>query len=254
MDTSIDVTRMPEFGVTYDPNEEVAVPRLNMPIDRLDGFLTEQEARARRAGAKLHALIQQAEEAVGPRDHMETWIRVKAEFPDLHDAIGDAERKAVNVAESVRMNALAVIAETSASSMVLPDDEQERAATLMPLMRAEIDALPIPELRAKLRLAVSRNDVAAMYVFSSLLPARLAAGAKMNADGTASRELGDPDVLQDVRHMISHTRSMLADKSLAPLHKRARALQATAERVKQATELRRRTKELGAMYGGARRK
>jgi len=123
-------------------------------------------------------------------------------------------------------------------------NESTVAAQREPLIRQLVETSDLPSLRDELRAAIIGEDRPTLYVFATLIPARLAA-----APGPL--DAGKPEIEEargELRGMLAQVRQTLRDKSLDATRARAGEVIAKARTVSLAAATRQQQAEQAARF------
>lgn len=183
------------------------------------------EATYRYNTHRAHFLSDEAYEA-GLRDYL----------PPVIEARAVSQR----AAEGARRNAQLVLRQTEAARLVATPDEQMSAARQEPVIRRVVDGGSFDTIRDEFRAAIVADDRAAMLLFATMLPDRLAKPAPEEAQRP---ELGQ--ARGEITRMLSQARDVLRDRSFDPVRKLASQANARAGEVSSAA-FRRRSEEASA--------
>ena len=160
--------------------------------------------------------------AVGLRDHLPALVAV--------------EQSAARVASASERNVRTILAQAATTTRMTVDAETEaRAAAKVPIVARQIEVAPVTELRDQLRAAIVADDVATMYLFGSLLPARL-------AETPAGQATARPEVdaaRAELGRLIGRVKDQLRDASLDPVRAQADAVLSKAATARRAADRRR---------------
>ena len=148
--------------------------------------------------------------------------------------VTEAREASQRAAEAARRNARVVLHQTESARLVVTPDEQESAARQEPVIRRVVDGGNLPAIRDELRAAIIAEDRAAMLLFATMLPDRLAKPAPEEAQRP---ELGQ--VRGEIVRMLSQARDTLRDQSFDPVRKLASEANARAGEVSAAAHRRR---------------
>jgi len=174
---------------------------------------------------RAHFLSDEAYEA-GLRDHLAPVVEARA-----------ASQRA---AEAARRNAQLVLRQTGAARLVVTPDEQASAARQEPVIRRVVDGGRFDAIRDEFRAAIVSEDRAAMLLFATMLPDRLAKPAPEEAQRP---ELGQ--ARGEIARMLGQARDVLRDQSFDPVRTLASQANALAGEVT-AAAFRRRSEEASA--------
>lgn len=155
------------------------------------------------------------------RNRVVTMDTKSTEAPSDTDALSrlvKSESAALNAADDLRRHAMAILAATERAPVTLPSNFQESAAARFPLLKGQVDSLPMPELVARIRAAITSDDAAALSVYADLVPSRLD-----SMPDTASPR--DRDAAKDLATLVTSIRSRLheqfPDKDISALNAKA---------------------------------
>ena len=144
----------------------------------------------------------------------------------FRDDLVAKERVALKAAEDLDRYAQRIAVSVKATPPQLPESLRAKASELLPMLKAEVESLPLGTLRDRLRLALIQEDDAAAYVLATLLPPRLdtrTPEAALTADGRVRFDSADDPAKSELRSLIRQARDRFKDASLGTLAGKARA-------------------------------
>ncbi len=130
------------------------------------------------------------------------------------------ETAAIRAADDLDQYSRRIAVTVKATPPQLPEALRAKASELLPILRAEVDSLPLGTLRDRLRLALIQEDDAAAYLLATLLPPRLdtrTPEAALTADGRVRFDSADDPAKSELRSLIRQTRDRFKDASLGTL-------------------------------------
>lgn len=229
----------PQHGAFYDPaNDGDDDVTLNLSERDMRKLVNDGLERMQANQKALNLLFGHVRNTVGRLDLAETWEAVdkdKALSEQIDDAVRNA-KKHVNIA---RTNAVAVMRESSGSPMALSQDDKAAAAAIAPLIERSVDRGRLSDIRDELRAAIRADDIPTMYLYALMLPDRLNQPSRANADGTASRDMGDKRLIGELNGMLATVKDKLRDGSANELRDHASKLQAAVAAVESLANTRR---------------
>jgi len=135
---------------------------------------------------------------------------------DLFPPVAAARQQTLRVAEAGRRNALVTLHQTATARLVVTPDEQAAAARQEPVVRRVVDTQALTAVRDEMRGAIIAQDRAAMLLFATMVPDRL---AKADPGEAQHPELGQ--ARGDLGRMLSQVRDALRDTSFDPARRLA---------------------------------
>jgi hypothetical protein len=240
-----------ERGQPFIEGEDDVPPRLNMSEAGMTKYLNDAQASLNAANHALEAAYSQVASTFGRLDDAATWDAAEKGNPRLVERVRAAEQAALKASRITKTAAAAVASETAAAPLKLASRDESRAATLLPLVSKTVETAPLAEIRDAFRVAMANDDPANLYLFATLVPARLRRKPELRDDGTTERR-DDPRIVTELQTMVSAVRDKLKDDSLSALHKRAQGLKVGAGQVGFDAGTRRRALEM-AKTGDVRR-
>jgi hypothetical protein len=221
--------------------------RLNLSESGLRAFVQEQQVRVETAQRTLGFAHDRVRNEFGDLTHVETWEAVRKCNPVLYESVIAAEQMAEKLTRIVQMNVTAVERETSAAPIRLAARDEQRAATLLPLVERTVEKSTLFEIRDAFRLAIVNEDTANQYLFATLLPDRLRRAAQTRDDGNGVHVIrdGDASVRSELQAMVKTVRESMKDDSLTPIRTRAQGLKSGAGKIAHAAKVRRRAFDAG---------
>ncbi len=159
----------------------------------------------------------------------------EAAVRDHFPPVAAVRETSARAAEAALKNARRVLHQTEATRLVVTPDEQASAARQEPVIRRVVDTGTLPSIRDELRASIIADDRAALLVFASHLPDRL---AKVSDSDAGRPEVGE--VRSEITRMLSQIRDQLRDRSFDPVRTLATDVVGRAGDVSSAT-LRRQT-------------
>jgi len=158
---------------------------------------------------------------------------------DYLPPLRDAEEHAVRVTAAAVRNTRGILKAIGHDRIWIDPNESTVAAQREPLIRQIVERNDLPSLRDELRAAIIGEDRPSLYVFATLLPARLAA-----APGPL--DAGQPEIEEargEIRGMLAQVRQTLRDKSFDSTKERAGEILAKTTTVSLAAMARKRQAE-----------
>ena len=239
---------MPDYGprgataehgrLATEPEPWVPTP-LNLTADRMTQELSDREGRVNTAqrAYDLSAMLYATElgEWERTRDHALTGVvgerraQIEKEYETKKtDRLGSylqslaaTETAATRAADDLDRFAQRVGVSVRATPPVLPESLRSKAAELLPILRAEVETLPLGTLRDRLRLALQTEDDTSTYLLATLLPARLdtrtAPASGTLPDGRIRLDMADDPARSDLRGLVATARARFKDGSLSGL-------------------------------------
>lgn len=163
---------------------------------------------------------------------------------DYLPPLREAEEHAARVAAAAERNARGILKAIGHDRIWIDPNESTVAAQREPLIRQIVETSALPALADELRAAVIGEDRPTLYVFATLIPARLAAAP-------APREAGQPEIDEargELRGMLAQVRQTLRDKSFDATRARAGEVIAKARTVSLAAATRKQRAEEAARF------
>jgi hypothetical protein len=194
-----------------------------IPLDDASRLLSEWERHLRAARADWERAQQDFDRAVtdNPLAQGNAVIRRELEAEHL-PALTTAERKALAVADAMYANARGLTDQTARTQFDLSPDDYRAMADRRELVRETCEDAPLSRLVAETQYAIQKQDRAGMALYARYLPRRLSDTSPGDGSGR--------DVAQ-LRTMLKTIDDALRDRTLAPIHDRAKALLGEATRL-----------------------
>lgn len=235
---------MTGYGSLYNPDKETP-ETLNLSADGMTNLLDDGSSKMKTRFYLLEQQLNHIVNTIGPLDRRETWDAV-AKDKELSAAVSTAISKARTAANVARMNAAAVLQETSGSAMAIDRDDEKEAAALAPLFSLKIDKGSLSDIRAEFRKAMRADDVPSLFLFATLLPDRLRAESRGGKnDDSGRRDVdGDKLLVGELNGMVQTVKERFADESLKELRDHAGKIQAQASRLEKLANTQRNAVEL----------